>query len=348
MFRFWSFGAFVLLAGNCGLGCTSDKSATSGGPSSDASLDAPEKLPPIQLTLWPVWDTSDSTDAKYFTIVDDATVCLKKARPIDAKSQWTDFVDTDGPCVSKTTPGTTSSVDVDRVVVIPGVPARSELVVTAEKEGYRSSVFAVTTGDSDLDVTHYNVFPYHSQIRRNESAWSHAPSVPIEPGTGDISLYLDGCVFTNCRFLSGASVTVESLAGGPASADNQGPFFWAAGEPIPDATTTARDPGVGLSGTTFLNLSPGEYVLKVQHPLATCRGPGYIYGNLDNGFTSERLNEVRAPVLPDHSTVWVEEICFCNEALAQPGVELSRGDAGPLVSLEPGTCERLPTDGGAP
>jgi hypothetical protein len=50
--RFWTFGTLIVLVGHCELGCSSNARAVLQGVGGDASVDGPEKLPSIELTLW--------------------------------------------------------------------------------------------------------------------------------------------------------------------------------------------------------------------------------------------------------------------------------------------------------
>lgn len=286
----------------------------------------------MTLTLWPFWDISE--DENGFTTptrLDGVKVCATRARLYGGS--WSDFRDVTNVC----TDTVTTTANGAEVIILKNVPAMSELIVTAEKDGYHGGVIAVTTGLMDEDTT--DETPGHDgmqfALQRSDSPWTRVdPAVQVLPKMGDLSLNLAICSGLDCSQLAGARVALQAPtdAGSPPSAT---PSYWAAGKFDPLADSTIENGQPGENGTSFVNLIEGDYRLRIIDSLVKCRTAGFFDGNWVHGYASD-VNEVRVPVLAGHTTMHAGATCFCDRDLTDP------------LSVNPQTCAPLAPEGGAP
>jgi hypothetical protein len=306
----------------CCAACASEATTATGTAHRDAGGTEQRA---VKLTLFPFWDVSE--DANGFlpaAPLDGVKVCVDRVRrihPGGGMGKWADFVRTNGPC--------TTSV-AGQNVVLDGVPPSSELVVTAEKDGYRPSVYAVTTGESaELNTMQYaqDADLHEMRLERADSPWTRSPTG--DKSLGDLSLYVNVCRGYDCRPFVPASIELlpEGAEGGVPQ--GSGPFIWNHGK---------STPGGNASLTTFVNLPDGEYSVVLRDPRVGCINGGLYWGEVYTGFAAP-LNEFRAPVLAGYSTPWIAAACSCKTDLSAPGA-LGFSDASP-------TCPSG-TDAGAP
>lgn len=306
----------------------SSPSVTREGGTTDAY---PPEQRDITITLWPIYDVDEVVAATPTSLpksLDGVHVCVDRARP--HQGSWDDFRKTDGPCTESQT---------GMPIVLEGAPPRSELIVTAAKDGYWPSAFAVVTGDWSLDVT---TSPPTTRLRllAKGSSWP-GMDPPPDDNLGLVSIVAQGCVFTICAPLGGASVSLEPAAG-------RGPFY--SDGTIIDDTATATLLQASESGnpstpgaldwasarpeplTLFADAEEGEYVAHFDHPLANCGIDGWYWGNDIWGYPGA-VDEIRIPVLAGYFTPAISALCGCT------------GDD--LLSLDPATCaSALSADGG--
>jgi hypothetical protein len=286
-------------------------------PSRDAAADVPPpEENPIALTLWPFWDVP--VDANGFgtpTPLDGVTVCIVRKRHYE--EAWDRFVPTTGPC---------SKGVIGEKVTIAGVPAMSELVMTAEKPGYLPRAFALTTGQWDQDGTVGTFDAKQMMMFQFEAAAHFFPGADFS--LGQVMLIAMSQVLLEAGPPSfvlpgGVSATLEPALGNE-------PFYFHGGLVAPGATSTA--PGDFLSiqratGVLFTSLPGGEYTvhLSANAPFGTFTGGGdSVFGYLD-----ARQGVIRTPVLAGYFTA-VAAIGFCR------------------VWADPTTCAPSGADAGAP
>jgi hypothetical protein len=302
------------------------------GPALDSS--APEQRW-IRLTLPAIYDRNEGPGGIGEIVpIAGVEVCVEQARPWGGK--WDDFRDVDRarvPCQTSAV-GTAGGVLAGERLVFPEVPAMAELIVTAKKDGYTPSVFAVTTGKWDHDTTASN--PSASKlltVRRIDAPWGDLPVGAAPPPSKAI--------------LRVFAVTLEGIDPWPstgakvviAGSEAHEVFYSAALRMIPGATSTPGVPfGVAdldhsTSAATFTDLSPGEYVVTVEQPGAFFKVAGFGYGEAFHGFSPVGTGTLRVPVLGGHVTQ-AAAICRC----VTPGT----------ADLHAGTCGAGPADGGGP
>lgn len=272
--------------------------AVTSDPRNDAGLlaDASRESRPVRLTLPPVSDWQES-EAGYGEplALDGVHVCVARARP-SGKMAWTDFVEVDGPC--------TTSVAGENIV-LDGVPGVSELIVTADRDGYLPSAFAVTTDRWDQDATR-QAGP-GIRMRKLEAPWASLPAgAVISADRGVVDVKATMCRGFTCSFAGGASIGIDPVVG-------SGPFYTVAGRLDTAASETRGGASSVLvaGGATFANLPEGEYRVTVHVPGASCRVNGWFWGDPIFGFGSSTEDSIGVPVLAGHLTPNIAALCTC-------------------------------------
>jgi hypothetical protein len=264
-----------------------------------AAVDGSTRGPPPEdrtrrLTLFPFWEFAIGDAGAAATVsLEGVQVCLSRARRHDGVPA--DFIDTHGPCATPTTAG--------EKVVLDGIPAMAELLVTATKEGYRSRAFPFVTSDTDLDETaNYPGIDLHFMFLETLDAESRL-SPGADPAAGSMHVTLAG-VGSPLPFVAGVRLTLD-----PPSSSK--PSYSVGGAIDPRATSSL--PGsirFGTSGdfatvplSSYGNLAGTEYLLRVSPPSGahmTCSGD----------YPGDEVNSTRVPTLAGHST-WVLFRCGC-------------------------------------
>jgi hypothetical protein len=191
------------------LGCSSCSTEDASGPR--GPLDAlPEEARTIKLTLWPFWEQYfDANDVLTPVPLGGVEVRVVKKRPYNG--EWEDFVETDGPFTMTTE---------NQKTILEDVPASSELIITASKEGYRPAARAVTTWHFDQDVTSWigarDYYPLW--LVRADFPSPVPPSVPVVPELGELVVsavaYSPGNGGPGCGFLGGVDVVLDPSVDG--------------------------------------------------------------------------------------------------------------------------------------
>jgi hypothetical protein len=302
----FSRGVAVLALAVCVEGCASTTKSDRGAPSgsrSDAAVptDARENRL-VRLTLQPIYDWQESETGYGDPVsIDGVRVCVARVRPWGGT--WRDFRETAGPC--------TTSIANERVV-LKGVPGVSELVVTASKEGYVPSAFAVTTDRWDLDTTVGGFPGPFLRIRRGDAPWASLPAREVISGAGGgVEVKAMVCRGLTCSFAGRARIAINPPVG-------EGPFYTVDGRLEPAATRT-RGGGTspapfvaGGQGASFANVPEGEYRLSVDLQGTSCRAWGWFSGDPVWGFSSRTVDVIGVPVLAGHLTpnIWAQ--CTCD------------------------------------
>jgi hypothetical protein len=216
--------------------CATEDVGTTSGFGSDASVarDGAPEARRIRITLQPLYDWQEDQDGFGEAIpIGDAKVCVARARPWGGV--WSDFVPVNGPC---------TTTMADQPIVLDGAPGVSELVVTAEKEGYWSSVFAVTTDLWDQDMTLRAPPGRGLRMRRRHAPWVNVPpGITVSPDLGAMNAGAFTC-FGDCRFAGGARMELADPSG-------DGPFYHINGKLDPNATSTSAGTRINAGATTF-------------------------------------------------------------------------------------------------
>jgi hypothetical protein len=251
-------------------------------------------------------------------------VCAVKRRPY--KGKWNEFQDLHDLCAT-----TGDAPDAARGdVVLRGLPAMSELIVTARKAGFESVAYAVTTSEWDEDITAHILAKdpeFFALMRDGSSESMLAPGVTQSPTLGSLVTYAVVNVAGRLpSFLGAVRVSLE-----PQPKPDGGPFYSLGGKWVPDSTATV--PGALLSfpdtpdtpTALFANLEEDEYVVRFDQPNAFCSVLGDngepVYGFAGQGGT------VRAPVLAGYRTA-IAVGCTCLHASTDPKVCAPSSDAG--------------------
>ena len=250
----------------------------------------PPEENPITLTLWPFWDVSIGPNGvSKPEPLSGVTVCVVKKRHY--AQAWEQFVDTRGPCQE--------DVPAGNKVVLKGVPALSELVLTAEKDGFVPRAIPVTTGQWDEDMTGDTDIQQMHMFSK-ESAQTVFPGADFTKGQISVYVISVGVAVPDASTLptfilfvpGGVSLALEPPVG-------DGPFYFYDGVVRDGATSTlpAAFPG---SFAVFTNLPGNEYAVRLsENALANTAATTAHWAF---GFRDERTNVIRAPVLPGHYT----------------------------------------------
>jgi len=351
--RVRSFRHAVLLAlAATAAGCatrSAEDAAKSGSPEAGRVSDSsPPEERWIPLTLPAIYDRHEGP-AGFGDIVAIAgvKVCVEQARPRGGK--WEDFATVDVakvPCVMSEVETGSNGVVTGKKLEFPEVPGMSELILTASKDGYIPSVFAVTTGQFPNDTTGSVPGGANGQtglgLRKRSAPWADLPTglVPDIEGRGAIRVIVtlweaQGAQLTAAWAAAGATITLE-----PAG-EELGPFYGAGGLFASAAGRTPSSPHPQgapygdpvTSGATFVNVRAGEYSVHVEVPGASCRVSG-VYGDTFRGFGAVHGGTLRAPVLAGHLTQSMAALCRCDQAGS--------------VDLDAGVCRAGTADAGAP
>ena len=158
-------------------------------PSDDAASETPPREEnPITVELLPFWEIPvDSGGFGTPVPLAGAKVCVARKRR--HSEPWDSFVPVDGPC---------TTTEANEIVVLKGVPAWSELVLTAEKDGFVPLAIPSTTGQWDL-IFHSNIAAaYHLYLFRRENFSALAPNADLARGQL-VVLVFDSDVELSCR-----------------------------------------------------------------------------------------------------------------------------------------------------
>jgi hypothetical protein len=309
-------------------GCASEASDTSSGAADAGAHDAfaPEERF-VKLTFWPLYDWNEGpTGFGPIEPLGGARVCVDRLRPLGAS--WDAFVrvdEADIPCVTTV---------VEEKVVFEKVPAASELLLVATKEGYQPSVFPVATDSWDTDPTNVkNIFtgaPFY------ELGFRLVRAGPPRPG---IEVTIDDALGTiDARVgVGGVEAVLERRAG-------DGPYYGIGGvvDPSLQRFAPASIPPLVVGQVpnlvphaSFVNVPEGEYELVYAREGLACQAAGFFNGEVVFGFPSGKPNTVSVPVLDGHLTPRIGQDCTC----------LSLFEAG-FGNVDPQTCEPLSADAG--
>jgi hypothetical protein len=315
-------------------GCSSDDPERGqGGRGDPGDTRADAGYPPedrdLSVTLWPIYSVDDvnaATEDALPTSLAGIEVCAVKARPMGGT--FSDFRDLAEPaCAVSAT---------DTPIVIQPVPPRSELLVTARKDGYWPTLILAVTGDWPVDVPLSGAPPSTSfRILSRSSAWPELDT-GLEDGSALVAVRTTGSNGFAGAPLGGATVSLsrgetEAIHGDgatfhpDASVTFPGPEF--------DALATVLAwPNVRPRPETLLTRVPeGDHVVRIDHPTAGCETWGWSYGDTIHGYASNIVNEVRLVALGGHFTV-ITAHCRC---------------AGPdYLALSSSTCAPAEVDGG--
>jgi hypothetical protein len=286
----------VISLGSALAGCATED-AVPALPENDAGAGAPDGAPPreenpIKLTLWPFWDLPVRADG--FGAPEPlagVTVCVAKKR--SHEQDWEQFVDTTLPCAR--------DVPAGDPVVLNGVPAMSELVLTAEKDGYLPRALPVKTGQWDEDMRTGDADISQMHLFTEESAQYAFPGSDL--GKGQIVFLVtsigvavpDASTVPNftLSFLGGVSVALEPPAG-------EGPFYFSGGVIVDGASSTFAGDLQRLSGAVFTSLPRNEYLVRLSDNAIL--NPTPVSTHQIYGFPDRLPGVIRAPVLEGYFT----------------------------------------------
>jgi hypothetical protein len=207
--------------------------------------------------------------------------------------------------------------------VVLDAPASSELVVTADKQGYRGASYAVTTGDLDLDSTGGNPDSGTMVLWREGNTPANIdPAIgPPSKDLGDVVVstiawfFTDAGVLGGMRFAGGYRVGLERLstleAGTP-----EGPFYSYGLKFREGATATISGSAVGgppttLPLTSFVNVPEGEYLVTTTPQLCSA------WTDAIHGYVADSPNATRVPVLAGHSASIVQNCALLDVTAPQ-------------------------------
>ena len=158
------------------------------------------------------------------------------------------------PCVTSQADGT---------FTLPGLPIRSDLVLTLKKSGYNSYLLPIETASTDTDERSNPVF------MTKPSADPPAIGVPVDftnKGVIDaFAVVISGADMNVFSATSGTSVSMAPVSGnGPYYLGNNG---------------IALDAGTFQSSTAlFYNVDPGTYTLTYANPAYDCEPISFPFG----------------------------------------------------------------------
>ncbi len=178
----------------------------------------------------------------------------------------------------------------DGKYVLAGVPANTELAITATKDGYQGNLVLAVSGDVDQTVDAFMINNTLAQIvytgagftwpLNNEGSLTGGAfhRVPVNGGAdaggadagggdaGDAGATEAGVADaagadagTKNEGLAGATLSVTPVAG-------KGPVYLSSGGTPDQGATATSSQGFGLFG----NLPPGDYEIAVSHPTKNC------------------------------------------------------------------------------
>jgi hypothetical protein len=239
---------------------------------------------PITLTLDRFWEVPPGARVLDDLIpIDGVTVCVLQKRAVGEGPDAFVPVE-DVPCV--VTVG-------DEKPVLDGVPASSQVILTASKAGLVPRAITVTTGLWNQDASGLSEA---MTLMRPETLLGLDANADLELGAV-VALAVRGLD----ALLGDVEIGLEPGA--------RTPTYFSEGVVTPDAGATASGTLRSFTGVLFTNLDPGEYDVTFQRTDTWCEAI-YFGGYSIHGFKDDDPNVVRAVVLPRHVTQVAAE-CDC-------------------------------------
>jgi hypothetical protein len=191
------------------------------------------------------------------------------------------------PCVTTQADGT---------FTLPGLPVRSDLVLTLKKDGYESYLLPIETASTDTDERSNPVF------MTRPSPQPPAIGVPVDftnKGVIDaFAVIISGADMNVFTPTMGTSVTIS-----PTTAN--GPYYLGDNGPVLDAGT--------FQGSTalFYNVDPGTYTLTYANPDFDCEPISFPFGGFGFPVTTPP-HSVKVVVAAGYVTGIVGVLCTPN------------------------------------
>ena len=237
------------------------------------------------------------------TDLEGVKVCLWKQRPMLASFE--DFVSVEGPCHTSGAGG--------KVPRFEGLPANSELVFEATKDGFEPLAMPFVTYEHDF-VPPTATPSYRNAMLRvgARDPWLEPPGTP---GTRDGV----AAVWVAVTGLSSKGVGAPALTDPPNVALGSTLSTTAAGVEVNIQSKTGN---TKTSDTTrvvmalaerprWLALSEGEYRVTFSHPRARCGWWAEAMHTPRSGYPAAETGVIRAPIFAGHDVIIVAD-CFCD------------------------------------
>jgi len=197
------------------------------------------------------------------------------------------------PCATSATDGT---------FVLKGLPARTDLVLTTQKDGYVKTLRAIETASTDMDGT---AFPLVSAKRggpRPDFGFTY------DDNLGAVSF------FAVELEQDGGSALPKGIRTALSPTTAQGPFF-TTDRNVFDKSAATTIGGLGF----FFNVEPGDYHLAFDDRNADCAPISFPFGAF--GYPAPPTS-VRFPIRSGYVTDQIAVLCTQKSVIASP-------DAGP-------------------
>jgi hypothetical protein len=195
------------------------------------------------------------------------------------------------PCVTTQADGTFS---------LPGLPVRTDLVISLTKTGYNSYLLPIETASTDMDGRSNPVF------MTPPSAAPPAIGVPVDFTTkGIITAFAVAVGGANMNVFSGIGGTQVALA--PANAN--GPYYVDSDNQIELAATSFVD-----TTALFYNVDPGTYTLTYASSGYDCEPISFPFGQFGFPVTTP-LHSLKIVVAAGYVTGIVGALCTVNPVI---------------------------------
>jgi hypothetical protein len=184
----------------------------------------------------------------------------------------------------------------DGTFTMPGLPIRSDIVLTLKKDGYESYLLPIETASTDTDERSNPVF------MTKRSSQPPAIGIPVDfTNKGVIDAFAVVIGGANMNVFSPTMGTSVSIA--PATAN--GPYYLGDNGPVLDAGT--------FQGSTalFYNVDPGTYTLTYANPNYDCEPISFPFGGFGFPVTTP-AHSLKVVVAAGYVTGIVGVLCTVN------------------------------------
>jgi hypothetical protein len=292
--RGWS-AVLLLVSLSCGDGVDATRDAGAIRAGADSAT-TPRRVKPrtvsIELfrTTERALEQGDDGSVHFGALTDLAGVEVCAATQRAAFASFQPFIDMDPQRCTTSTQGET--------VLLSGVPANADLIITLTKDGYRPGAMTFRTDDNDVAAPAWGIT---SALSRADAMQPWLEPEPT-PANGDGILFiLASAVWAGAAFQPGEAqlglVNVTPAEGVTVEIAD------AEGRAIRQLSTLRERP---LS----VSLPAGSYALRFSHPRMNVRPVGATAQYLIAGLSTDELDTIEVPVLAEHAiTAAVDALC---------------------------------------
>jgi hypothetical protein len=299
-------GSSVLVVFGCvlAIACGDSTSPKAHGATTGGKPDAGPprvKVRTVSVELMPFAERTLSEDADgglvwgALTDLEGVKVCLWKQRP--QLASFEDFVSVEGPCHTSGAGG--------KVPRFEGLPANSELVFEATKDGFEPLAMPFVTYEHDFVPPTVVSGARYAMLRVGaRDPWLEPPGPGTHDGVAAVSASMDG---QNSKGVGASELGSPPGVGSIAATK-------AAGVQVRIQSKTGDRTRVVMTLSErprWLALSEGEYRVTFSHPRASCMWWSEPLLLPRSGYPAAETGVVRVPIFAGHHVI-IDADCWCD------------------------------------